>query len=399
MPLDLRAPSESLPGYPARSLARWLNRLERPLFSKSWQKAARRLALDSVEVDGEVRSPESIAAWADRHFARAQDVSLRLVRIERPSFGLWSWNVPLTLRARWHDVETWKPTEVELSATAVLRRARDRPDRLIVHGWRSPASPSGFGSTSERLLVATVATRPHEGLDRLQRSCDRVGIPLLIYGKGTPYVGHIHSKLQGLYKTLLVCGGDYDYVLFTDAFDTIVTQPAAEILRRFQEEDTPLLMSAEANCFPASPRQKPHDYPLAPTRYRFLNAGGLLARIPYLLELLEKEKVRTLQGNRDDQGWWVRVYLDRRYEMKLDHGCRIFQCLYNAKSDVVFDPDEKSIRNKITGTRPCIVHGNGGSGLSHLADPFLGKPPKEEPEFLDRLVCAARHLRGKMRRR
>jgi hypothetical protein len=396
------ASPESRLGYPARSLARWIRLLERPLFAKSWSKAVHRLASESIEIAGEVRTREQLSALAEKHLAGAQDIELRIVRIERPTFGLWSWTVPITLRASWHDIETWKPVEVTVNASAVVRRTRDRPDRLIVHDWSDPVSPTcgSFGAPAgrpgERLLVVTTANRPHKGLDRLRRSCERVGIQLQVYAKGGPYVGHIHNKLQGLYRTLLVYGNDYDYVLYTDAFDTILTQPADEILRRFHAEDTPFLMSAEANCFPATPRQKPEDYPPAPTRYRFVNAGGFLVRIPYLMELLEKEKVTKLPGNRDDQGWWARVYLDRKYEMKLDHHCRIFQCLYRAKSDVVFDPADGSIRNTITGTRPCVVHGNGSSGLSHLADPFLGEAPDDKGELLDRLVCLVRYVWGKL---
>jgi hypothetical protein len=48
-----------------------------------------------------------------------------------------------------------------------------------------------------------------------------------------------------------------------DAYDSLIARGLDCILPTFRAQGTPLLLSAEANCFPASPGQTIHDYGLA----------------------------------------------------------------------------------------------------------------------------------------
>ena len=222
-------------------------------------------------------------------------------------------------------------------------------------------------SFSERVLVCTVATDRTSGLIDLEHSCERVGIQLRIFGNSSRWSG-MHFKLHTLCLELIRCRALYDYVIYTDGYDSVIAANADCIIRRFLAFDTPLLFSAEATCYPSAPGQTENDYPGAPTKYRFFNAGGFVGRLDYLLEVMAKWE--ALSANINDQEWWAGVYLSGKTQIKLDHECNIFQCLHGCEDDVEFSP--LGIQNRITGSVPCILHANGYARLGKLADHVLG---------------------------
>jgi hypothetical protein len=67
-----------------------------------------------------------------------------------------------------------------------------------------------------------------------------------------------------------------------------------------------------------------------------------------------------------DQAWWADLFISGRTRIDLDYQCQIFQCLFAAKNDL--EISRSGFRNRITGTRPCIIHANGNSGLDDVAD-------------------------------
>ena len=142
-------------------------------------------------------------------------------------------------------------------------------------------------------------------------------------------------------------------------------------MQKFRALDTPLLFSAEVNCFPSSPGQRVEDYPETATKYRFLNSGGFIGRIDHLLKTLREWHGLDSADSGLDQQWWAHLYLSRAAKIKLDHNCEIFQCLFMCENDLEVGPS--GLRNRITGSSPCIVHGNGGAGFGPFADFILGR--------------------------
>ena len=55
--------------------------------------------------------------------------------------------------------------------------------------------------------------------------------------------------------------------------------------------------------------------------------------------------------------------------MKLDYHCQIFQCLHTASGDVAL---ADGFPNLVTGSRPCIIHGNGHVPMSAYVERALG---------------------------
>src|SRR5262249_1013119 len=104
---------------------------------------------------------------------------------------------------------------------------------------------------------------------------------------------------------------------------------------------------------------------------RFLNAGGIIGRIDYVLRLTEELGALNAGDRGSDQAWWARAYVKHSDRFSLDHHCEIFQCLHSAKADVVLRGGHPV--NRVTGSAPCVIHGNGRVVFKPYANRVLGR--------------------------
>jgi hypothetical protein len=213
----------------------------------------------------------------------------------------------------------------------------------------------------KRVLVCTIATHETEGLAAMKKSCEKCRIPMVLCGWGQEYRG-ASWRLKILYEQLLQQKRKYDYVLLIDGFDSVFTAGLGEIMRKYAAMNTRFLMSAETNCWPPF-GPSPDDYPPAPTRYRFVNSGGYIGRVDYLIRVMTELGVPEMPDFQSDQHLWADVYVSGKTEMKLDHYCQIFQCLWDAHGDLTY---EERIYNHLTGSYPCIIHGNGRTDMARV---------------------------------
>ncbi len=203
------------------------------------------------------------------------------------------------------------------------------------------------------LAIVTVATRVERHMPAFLESCRRRGIEPLVLALGEPWRGfgwrlkRLHGALQGL---------RCPYVLMADAYDSILVRDADAILETFARLGHPLVASAETNCWPDA--AKAEAYPPAPTRYRYLNAGGWIAERCYALTLFERLGVPRLADWVDDQRFLTDAFLADPSILRLDTRCELFQTLEGASGDLVY---RDGIYNRETGTYPSVIHGNGPS--------------------------------------
>lgn len=73
-----------------------------------------------------------------------------------------------------------------------------------------------------------------------------------------------------------------DLILFADAFDSIIVHSEDEIVRKFRQFNHPFMCSAETNCH--ADARIALFYPVALTRYRYLNSGGWIAGLTFMSE-------------------------------------------------------------------------------------------------------------------
>jgi hypothetical protein len=349
---------------------------------KDWTALAALAPSASVCLNGTNQPYKSAVFRLAELLQSAHDITLALIAVQSIPHNSAESRIHGTLRIQWDDNETWtsETAEIEVYTVFALSLALDAPSSTLLavevadcrKSMPRPVVSHSLQpkrSRHDKVLVCTIATKDHPGLQRLRRSCTVHGLDLQVFGKGAPARGSSYYKLKTLYWNLRARRNDFEYIFYTDAFDSLVLSGLDVILKQFKGFATPLLMSAEANCFPVRPGMGPNDYPDAPTRYRYLNAGGLIANVDYLVSLLESLNVAALDEYESDQAWWIRTYLSNCWQIKLDHCCQIFQCLILAEEDLMIQSGQ--FVNRLTGSSPCVLHGNGGTPIPTLADLYL----------------------------
>jgi len=211
------------------------------------------------------------------------------------------------------------------------------------------------------MRFVTVSTVPLGESSSLRRSCDRYGIDLRVLGVGCRHHPDYMYKLR-LVQEHLPQLDDQEPLLYTDGWDTFFCASPDEIIAKFHEFDCPVVFSAEKGLWPPVVQHHPIPYPEAPTAYRYLNAGGFMGIAGQLRAILEAAD--PLDRYEMDQHLWSDCYLRHPGAMVLDHRCSIFQTLFDpALPDNTVTPElaweDGRWHNAATGTRPCVVHGNG----------------------------------------
>lgn len=216
----------------------------------------------------------------------------------------------------------------------------------------------------------TVASDTTVGLKRLIKSSKAFKINLKVLGLGLPYKCN-RQKLSYVREYIKDLPDD-DVLLFVDGYDVFFTGGKKEILSRFEKMGKDMVMSTEINYShkPIQPGEK-LSYPKAPSRFRYLNSGGYIAKIGKLKEVLaEIEKVENdpnhvcnsdYKKSRSDQILFHNYFLTHPNDsFGRDYKCKLFLSLTRVeKAAVEVDKKGKKVRLIETNTKPVILHGCG----------------------------------------
>jgi hypothetical protein len=177
---------------------------------------------------------------------------------------------------------------------------------------------------------------------------------------------------------------DEELIFFTDATDAAFLADEKEILRKFHTFNSPLVFSAEVNCWPDSAMQD--TYPAISTHFRYLNSGGFMGKAGFIKEIYNKypifDPVFDSEFNWSNQYYWHHVFIKESSNIKLDHHCELFyntaiwydnindfrtrlrssnekQVMYQAEklrldNEIIFANGR--IKSNITQTLPCHIH-------------------------------------------
>ena len=271
-------------------------------------------------------------------------------------------------------------------------------------------------SDREQVHVLTYSDRNSKGLCLSLASADSHGFKPTVLGiEGSTFDHVADPKLKKLYGMQEFfnnphlssrVGIDEDSILlFADAMDVLYVGPLREAfdafndLTRNEKRDT-IVVSAERNCWPymlseqeliPGGRQVCEGYPHGNSSYRYLNSGAYMGRFKPLKAFLNAAYSR-INSTGDDQRAFHELYSkqvrhgrDDAYEIKLDHQSRLFQTGWSThlgttshsipeSSGAYFDVGSGRILNTETGTRPFLVHFNGGKvALEPIARSILGR--------------------------
>lgn len=218
-----------------------------------------------------------------------------------------------------------------------------------------------------KVLVCTVATSRQPGLVSLERSCHKFGLDLTIFGTQMSWRG-LGWRQRVLYWNLWRRCLAYDYVLFVDGYDCIVASPLEEIMQKYFTMKTPLLFGAEVLSHPLPAERYPASG--VTHRYNYLNAGGFIGEMGYVLRLMTRLGIFRLPNDYYDQQRYAEAFVSGRTRITLDHDGEIFQCLFFASDDL--EVRGERLANRRTSSTPCIIHGNGGTDLAWVRQFVLG---------------------------
>lgn len=199
-------------------------------------------------------------------------------------------------------------------------------------------------------------------------------------------IGAIGSYYQGLGdKPKFVCraikGGhiNTEYIIFCDCWDLVFCTSPEEIILKFLSFNAPIVFSTEKNCFPEDVREEYDKLPYT-SEYRYLNSGMIVGKTSAMLELLEAmdaenipDDYRMENGQNfhyNDQSLYQHIFLKQPIPMALDYNQILCNTLHNVTLDEL-DFSETRIRNKETGSFPCVFHMNGSAKTDGLREPIL----------------------------
>lgn len=211
-------------------------------------------------------------------------------------------------------------------------------------------------------------------LSALLDSARAVGVEVSVLGLHVPWRG-LGSKPQRLHEYLhqQPPSADHELLLFVDAFDVFFTPSASELLARYRALEGPIIFGAEASSAPDvamtllyEPYHQAINTPLS-TPLRYLNSGTYMGPLGLVRTMVDE----VLQDLRqcyqlpealeqvDDQRWFTRYLLRHPGLARLDTGGQLFHTLHDMGPQLFEISEQGEVRSQVTGTAPCIIHGNG----------------------------------------
>ena len=233
---------------------------------------------------------------------------------------------------------------------------------------------------NSKLFAVTYAS--HGGRDdrfcRSVESAIRNNINLIILGWGIKWRG-LSQKLEAAHDFTSNLNNN-DIILFTDAYDVLFTDEPHIIKQKYLEFNSSIVFSAECGCWPhiMDGRICFDKYPMSPTPYRYLNSGAWIGRAKQAQNMLNYVMIQAGANfaNANDQKLMGDIYIEGKYDIKLDFYSKIFQSMHMTldKPLPYCDPTKHIKLNKhnnfintLTNTKPAIYHFNGGGKRVHLS--------------------------------
>lgn len=177
----------------------------------------------------------------------------------------------------------------------------------------------------------------------------------------------LSSKVELMRKFLAECKSTH--VMFCDGYD-VVASPCASVERlllEFQKFKSPIVFSAEKNCWPDADLSREYDRVADCKSWnKYLNSGLYIGTTKALRMLL---KAIDVSSGMRDQREFTAAYLSGAFNMRLDHHCLMFQSMHMYQDDLVFT-NNREVLNRLTLLPPLVFHGNGSSDLTAVCNAF-----------------------------
>lgn len=193
--------------------------------------------------------------------------------------------------------------------------------------------------------------------------------------------GGLGTKVKWLYKALKEGLIKTEYSIFTDCWDFIFATSPKEMLLKYFQFETDLVLSTERTCFPSDYRYEYNKLAegITNSSHIYLNSGLIIGKTSSLLKLVEHLDPMNIpddyfDGQKmvhpNDQAMYQKAYLDQPVPMKIDYEQILCGTLHETKPEEL-DFSEERIKRKDTGTIPCSWHMNGNGKTSGCREYIL----------------------------
>ena len=263
------------------------------------------------------------------------------------------------------------PAAFGLNRNPEINRAFAQEPGVVLASHQRFFTPAEGSETSETeksppvrgadpgLTAFTVATEHRPELERLLEAGRRYGLEIEPLGLAADWRGGDMAAGAGggqkinLLRPALERLEAKRPVLFVDGYDAMISGHASDILAAWRAAGDGPLFAAEVYCWPDEGRAD--AYPPADTPYRFLNSGAFIGAAADLMRIVAD----GIDDREDDQRYYTERFLSGDHGIRLDTGCRLFQCLNGALDDVEPDEGRGQLFNRRTESWPAVIHANG----------------------------------------
>lgn len=231
--------------------------------------------------------------------------------------------------------------------------------------------------------IATVCSKvPHENYYCLHEFVKSLrNEPLVALGTYPNQYGGLGSKPRLLYHAIKDNTIKTKYIIFCDCFDLVFSQSPKSLFEHFYVFNSPLVISAEKNCFPSDLKED-YDKLESNTSYKYLNSGMIVGETEALLTCLESmdapnipndywDADKQIQVNPNDQFYWQQTFLKQPVKIELDRHQILCNTMHDVKENELEFCDMRLIRNIECHSYPCSFHFNGGAKTGGLMQPIL----------------------------
>lgn len=198
------------------------------------------------------------------------------------------------------------------------------------------------------IIISYAFTPENEGMRQMRLSVERQGYELAVVKTSDAP----HQVMRELYECYKRAATGHEYMVYADHPDTFFQTPLPEMPKDV------IIYSTEKACFPYTDKAPKFN---AWSRWRFLNNGLFCGPTGLVLEFFQRYRLFDLKPGDNAQDAVQDAYLDAikiDFPISLDTKCRVFQSIAFEESDE-FEMKDGLLHNKITGTVPAVIHGNG----------------------------------------
>jgi hypothetical protein len=239
------------------------------------------------------------------------------------------------------------------------------------------------GANPDNTALVTIAAYPahaaNQQISRFTTSCVARGCLAHVFGIGEGY-GHFYSKIERMRTWIGELPRHYRHVLYVDGRDALLARPLEAACAAFNEIKVPIVMSAEAGCWPIFDDQWRERFPAKVgnrcwpnagvwmgERHALLNALDVMVRLKQQLEAeittTGVEDIWYLRNRyQDDQFLWQICYLKKLFPLHLDAECRIAANVSTMDRRLFENKDfefNAGLKVKETDTAPSVLHFSG----------------------------------------